>query len=442
MPPARQAKASRPPANTPSGTSSGGGLPRLYRSESIEPSDLTETFVAPDSVRGLGSAAEHRTLTVLSGGDADLVHRLGSRTTWIGRDQTCDVCLQDRGVSRRHASFTINGADVIIRDNDARNGTYVNGKRIKEYRLRPGDEIQIGPYVGLLFSTGVGAEQRLAQQQATRDELLSEQMYAERIESLANLVTSLAHELNTPLGVATTAHGMISMLTKEMQHLDGGPQLAALLGELKASTDLIGRNLARANELVRSFKQLSARQLSDEYMESDLISIVEDCFAALALETDRRNIKVNMKWDKGVSLPWTGYPGHLTQVLITLTRNTLAHAYKEGQSGRIDIAVVDERTRYRIEFRDYGAGIPDEIFRRLFEPFVTSAREAGAMGLGLAVAHNVVTNILGGHITCSSLPGTGTTVLLRIPHVCPRDEDAARPAMQAIGSITPARRAE
>ena len=70
----------------------------------------------------------------------------------------------------------------------------------------------------------------------------------------------------------------------------------ALLAELKDSTNLMSRNLGRADQLVRSFRQLSARQLSDEYVDCDLVDVIQDCLAGMEPETRKRNLTVTTNW--------------------------------------------------------------------------------------------------------------------------------------------------
>ena len=70
--------------------------------------------------------------------DADIVR--------AGRHPDSDVFLDDITVSRRHAEFTKDGKDHVVRDVKSLNGTYVNGERIDEAVLANGDEVQIGKF--------------------------------------------------------------------------------------------------------------------------------------------------------------------------------------------------------------------------------------------------------------------------------------------------------
>jgi signal transduction histidine kinase len=64
----------------------------------------------------------------------------------IGREAGCDVVLDDRTVSRRHAEIRVGEDSVVLADLGSSNGTYVNRKRVENHTLAPGDEITVGGY--------------------------------------------------------------------------------------------------------------------------------------------------------------------------------------------------------------------------------------------------------------------------------------------------------
>lgn len=72
---------------------------------------------------------------------------LGKQTALIGRDQSCQIRLTDARVSRIHAQVEWSEGRHMITDRDSINGTFLNGTRIKEATLRPGDQIEIGDAV-------------------------------------------------------------------------------------------------------------------------------------------------------------------------------------------------------------------------------------------------------------------------------------------------------
>ena len=79
---------------------------------------------------------------------------LSSDTTVIGRRHDCDLCIPLMDVSKRHCELSQNEESLEIRDLDSRNGTFLNGERIKETTVQPGDYIRIGPLTFLLQIDG------------------------------------------------------------------------------------------------------------------------------------------------------------------------------------------------------------------------------------------------------------------------------------------------
>jgi len=67
-----------------------------------------------------------------------------------------------------------------------------------------------------------------------------------------------------------------------------------------------------------------------------------------------------------------------------------------------------------IEVRDSGVGLPPEALRRIFEPYFTTRSDRGGTGLGMAIAHRIVTEH-GGTIQAEGAPGRGATITIRLP---------------------------
>lgn len=260
-----------------------------------------------------------------------------------------------------------------------------------------------------------------------REQLLRDQMYYERMESIATMVTGVAHELNTPLGVARTANSMVTELTQNL--LQNPPEddeeREELQDDLEDACNLMTKNLERAQRLIQSFKKLSASQLSDEQMESDLVLIIKDCLETMRPDLKKKTIVSTVHTDDDTKFPWNGYPGHLSQVIINLIQNTIRYAYDDSHtSPKIDVFLKEfkQRDGYRIEFVDYGKGVARHILPRLFDAFVTSGRNKGGTGLGLAIVHNIVVNLLGGSISCESELGEGTKFLIDLPKIVDVEE--------------------
>jgi pSer/pThr/pTyr-binding forkhead associated (FHA) protein len=92
-------------------------------------------------------------LVVSEGPGTGAQHQIDDAVT-LGRDESADLRLGDRAVSRRHAHVRVEGETAVIEDLGSRNGTFVNAERVDEpRRLRVGDAIQLGGTVLELHSS-------------------------------------------------------------------------------------------------------------------------------------------------------------------------------------------------------------------------------------------------------------------------------------------------
>jgi hypothetical protein len=123
--------------------------PRLPEPEP-EPVPAPEPFVEPEPIAATQtvSAADAARAGLAHAADALVVdgrrYALSGPVTVIGRSSACDVPLDDASASRRHAELRRRGGKAVLVDLDSTNGTLVNGRRVREAPLRPGDRITIG----------------------------------------------------------------------------------------------------------------------------------------------------------------------------------------------------------------------------------------------------------------------------------------------------------
>jgi signal transduction histidine kinase len=110
-------------------------------------------------------------------------------------------------------------------------------------------------------------------------------------------------------------------------------------------------------------------------------------------------------------------PDEFNQVILNLVINA-AHAIVDAGrsgSGRIRIATRSAGDRATVEVEDTGTGIPDAIRPRIFDPFFTTKEAGRGTGQGLAIAHAVVVEQLGGTIEVRSEVGRGTAFIISLP---------------------------
>ncbi|HBI68513.1 MAG TPA: hypothetical protein DDZ22_05660, partial [Massilia sp.] len=109
------------------------------------------------------------------------------------------------------------------------------------------------------------------------------------------------------------------------------------------------------------------------------------------------------------------YPGPFGQVIINFVNNALLHAFERpGGQMRLSARQLDAAW-VELRFADDGRGIAPAHLARVFDPFFTTRMGQGGTGLGLNIAHTIVTSLLGGAIRVESTPGEGAVFILALP---------------------------
>jgi len=121
---------------------------------------ITETCdIAAIDVSGEPAADRRFALLVLFGTEAHAHLLDGCNTVVVGREPPCEIVVRDSSVSRQHARFSLTDGAMSVEDLDSRNGTRWRGQRIRQQRLEPGDEVQVGTARILVVATRTGDEQ-------------------------------------------------------------------------------------------------------------------------------------------------------------------------------------------------------------------------------------------------------------------------------------------
>lgn len=245
-----------------------------------------------------------------------------------------------------------------------------------------------------------------------------EQLVArEKMAALGQLVAGVAHEINTPLGIALTALSHLSEKLRDFNDLFKQGQikkslLQELMTEGEEATRLALENLRRGAQLVASFKKVAVDQASEERRRVSLRGYVDEVFESLKPLLRGTGLRVVI--DVPAAEVHT-YPGALSQVLTNLVQNSTVHAYEAGQEGRLTVEATVEDDIVTMVYRDDGKGMPADVVGRVFEPFFTTRRGEGGSGLGMHVVHNLVTEVLQGEITVESEPDRGARFTVRFP---------------------------
>jgi two-component system, NtrC family, sensor kinase len=241
--------------------------------------------------------------------------------------------------------------------------------------------------------------------------------------ALGSLVAGVAHEVNTPLGVAVTAaslhaEGLASVFDAFKNKQLTAKKFEDFLTQSNEVIDLVMRNLQRSATLISTFKQVSVDQTSDMRRRFLLRQYIGEVVDSLSPTIRGRNIRIEIEGDE---VEIDGYPGAIAQVATNLVMNALSHACPDQEAKgtiRISVAKLGDES-VRITYRDNGVGMNDEVLRKVFDPFFTTKRGQGGTGLGMTIVHNLVLDRLGGTIDIRSQANDGVKIEIVVPVVSP-----------------------
>jgi two-component system NtrC family sensor kinase len=241
---------------------------------------------------------------------------------------------------------------------------------------------------------------------------------SEKLASLGRMVANLAHEINTPLGIAVTASSHCGNELIRIQHLYRDEQLseeefAQFLQATHDGLQLINHNLTRAAALVQDFKLSGAIHAANEEEVFDLRACVELSLKGLQPLLGKHQISCEL--ESGPAVQLHSYPGAIAQVITNLITNSIHHAFAQTEHKRIRIGLSQSPERITLHYSDNGCGIAADIRDKIFEPFFTTARRTGGSGLGLSIVYNLVTQKLQGEIELAPDQSQGAAFLIHLP---------------------------
>ena len=234
--------------------------------------------------------------------------------------------------------------------------------------------------------------------------VLREQIrHADRLVTVGRLAAGVAHELGTPLNIIAGHAQMIA---------------SAEVGQAAAveSAKIIDLQVGRISQLLRQLLDFSRRSTSRG-------GVVE----VLSATTSTTSLLASFAVKHAIRLRVTGHAVNaamdahsLGQVLANLIVNAI-HASPSG--GDVDIAIApvvarsttgSEGAFARIDIRDSGTGMADEVAENIFEPFFTTKASGEGTGLGLSVVASIVEDH-GGWIDVDTAVQRGTTFSVFVP---------------------------
>ncbi len=240
---------------------------------------------------------------------------------------------------------------------------------------------------------------------AQKSHLDQQLIQSQKLASIGELSSGIAHEINNPLAV-------IGQETEWIKHLLKGDSLyaAGAIDELRDSLKEIVSQVDRCKEITHKLLDF-ARKRDPLIQRADVNKLIEDMARLVEKEVSPKNIKIFRNYDLELPRVQTD-PPLLRQVVLNLLNNA---AYAVGKDGEITITTRRSGDgAVDLVFNDSGCGIPKEQLTKIFDPFFTTKPPGKGTGLGLSISHSIIVR-LGGRMEVSSDVGKGATFIVHLP---------------------------
>ena len=281
-------------------------------------------------------------------------------------------------------------------------------------------------------------EKTLSELKATQAQLIQ----AEKMASLGELTAGIAHEIQNPLNFinnfAEINNELLDEFQEERKKETGETEVnTAILQSIKENQEKILQHGKRADAIVKSMLEHS-RVHSGQKEPTDLNALCDE-FLRLAyhgLRAKDKDFNSGFKLEPDPDLPRINIvPQEIGRVLLNLINNAF---FAVGERMRVEnsehrLGTVQERSRkgsqdykpmvtvstkkvekgVEIRVKDNGAGIPEQIREKIFQPFFTTKPTGLGTGLGLSIAYDIVKSH-GGILTMESEQGEGTEFLIQL----------------------------
>ena len=254
----------------------------------------------------------------------------------------------------------------------------------------------------------------------------------EKLASLGQLTAGIAHEIKNPLNFVNNFSEVSGELIEEAREVLGEvreqvpenarDEIEGILDDLTGNLEKINQHGKRADGIVHSMLEHSRGQ-SGERRAVDLNALLKQ-YADLAYHAMRaRDQQFNVTWEEdldGSMGEIEVVPQDLSRVFLNLITNACQATFERAKrtdgdyQPRIRLASKREDNQAEFRIRDNGPGIPREMIKKIFEPFVTTKPTGEGTGLGLSLSQDIVAQH-GGVMGVESEPGVFTEFWVTIP---------------------------
>jgi GAF domain-containing protein len=258
---------------------------------------------------------------------------------------------------------------------------------------------------------------------------------SEKLASLGQLTAGIAHEIKNPLNFVNNFSNLSRELLDELREQLAKGQFDAharaevdeLVATIASNLDKVAQHGGRADSIVKNML-LHAREGSGERASVNVNAIVEEAlnlaYHGARAEKPGFDVTIVRELDPDAGKADL-YPQEITRVLLNLISNGFYATTKRQQvesepdyEPTLTASTRNLDDRVEIAIKDNGAGIPDDVKEKVFNPFFTTKPAGEGTGLGLSLSHDIVVKQHGGAIEVESAPGS-TRFIIRLPRADP-----------------------
>ena len=224
--------------------------------------------------------------------------------------------------------------------------------------------------------------------------LAQEMINNERLSAVGRMASTIIHDIKNPMGT-------LRVYAQVMKKKSGNEEAAKLADEMIHQVD---RFVNMAQEILDFSRGVSATHIE----ETEFGEVMEDVLAFIEKDLTKRNIKIEkiLNFQGKVKVD----QDKIVRVFYNIASNA-ADAMPTG--GMLTVTTEEAGGMVKVDFKDTGTGMPEEVKRKIFEPFVTYGKKHGT-GLGMAIVKKVMDDHKG-KIEIETEMGKGTTIRLLFP---------------------------